>query len=108
MPEDTLLNHITRCKATNKHLFTKCRYNPLHIYPTLQLDNHYKSRILSYLKNVRIKRGMKKMISSLVMTGGQVIPMVKINTTISRMRGEKMKTQTTVKMDRLIEGAISV
>ena len=48
------------------------------------------------------------MISSLVMTGGQVIPMVKINTTISRMRGEKMKTQTTVKMDRLIEGAISV
>lgn len=45
MPEGSLLNHLTKCSATNKHLFTKCRYNPLHVYPNTIIEEHYKSNL---------------------------------------------------------------
>lgn len=48
MPEhvmhvDSLLTHLNRCKATNKHLFRTCLYNSLHVVPRELYDEHIRS-----------------------------------------------------------------
>ena len=43
LPTDSLLNHLRKCKSTNKHLFTHCKYEPLHVVLKAELDSHYKS-----------------------------------------------------------------
>lgn len=48
MPEhvmhiDSLLTHLNRCKATNKHLYKNCIYNSLHVVLRKDYKDHVQS-----------------------------------------------------------------
>lgn len=45
MHEDSLVTHLNRCKATNKHLFKMCIYNSLHIIPRELYEEHLRSNL---------------------------------------------------------------
>lgn len=55
MPIDSLLKHLTRCTATNKHEFGQCKYNQLHVLPKEMLDKHHLG-IAIYMQSVPITR----------------------------------------------------
>ncbi len=60
MPAESLLNHLNRCSATNKHLFTKCKYNPIHVYPNELIDEHYRSNLFLLIKECKDKAKFTK------------------------------------------------
>lgn len=41
MPTDAFLNHLRKCKATNKNEFAQCKYDPLHVIRKIVLERHY-------------------------------------------------------------------
>ena len=41
MPEASFVNHLRKCKATNKHEFAQCKYNTRHIIRKSILEKHY-------------------------------------------------------------------
>ncbi len=58
MPEhvmsiESLMTHLNRCKATNKHMFKSCMYNCLHVIPKEKYDEHVESNVY-FIKTARI------------------------------------------------------
>ena len=44
MHKDSLVTHLYRCPATNKHLFSNCPYNNEHIIKKELLDRHVQGK----------------------------------------------------------------
>lgn len=42
MHVDSFLTHLSRCKATNKHLFRVCPFSNFHIIAIEQMNDHIK------------------------------------------------------------------
>ena len=39
----SFVKHLKKCKSTNKHLFTQCDFNPLHVLRNEEMEEHYRT-----------------------------------------------------------------
>jgi hypothetical protein len=66
MPYERFLSHLEKCQFPDKKSYSKCRFNPYHVYHMSALAEHEKSNY-HLMQNVPTRRSTK--ITKTMMTG---------------------------------------